>query len=49
MTTAHAGHRQHQQLALRNACRFAFETMDRRFAYAEGQATVVLTVNSGYE
>jgi hypothetical protein len=40
-----------QQTAIENHCRFAFETAQRRFAYLDRtcRASVVLTVNSGYE
>jgi hypothetical protein len=40
-----------QKTALEHHCRFAFETAHPRFArYADfGRASVVLTVNSGYE
>jgi hypothetical protein len=40
-----------QELALDNHCRFAFETGQPRFAWVDddGKASVVLTVNSGYE
>ena len=38
-----------QSLALEYHCRFAFETMHDRFAYATPSGSVVLTVNSGYE
>lgn len=39
-----------QQFALDHHCRFAFETAQRKFCFLvpEG-ASVVLTVNSGYE
>ena len=42
---------ENQARALKHHCRFAFETMHPRFAFvAYGyRATVVLTVNSGYE
>jgi len=41
----------HQQMALENHCRFAFETAQRKFSYLDsgGKVSVVLTVNSGYE
>jgi hypothetical protein len=41
----------HQVRALKHHCRFAFETLHPRFgALVPGHmATVVLTVNSGYE
>ena len=40
-----------QKTALEHHCRFAFETAHPRFAVlvADGQASCVLTVNSGYE
>jgi hypothetical protein len=40
-----------QRTALENHCRFAFETCQPRFAYLDRscRASVVLTVNSGYE
>lgn len=42
---------QRQQTALAHHCRFAFETATARFSYRDrdGQASVVLTVNSGHE
>lgn len=40
---------QHQATAIRNHCRFGFETMHPRFAYRDGDWHVVLSVNSGYE
>ena len=41
----------HQQFALEQHCRFAFETAAPQFSYVdpEGYASVVLTVNSGWE
>ncbi len=41
----------HQRIALTNHCRFAFETARPLFGYlvSSGKASVVLTVNSGYE
>jgi hypothetical protein len=41
----------HQVRALRHYCRFAFETAHPRFGWvaAGHAATVILTVNSGYE
>lgn len=40
-----------QTTAIEHHCRFAFETGCPRFAYivAGGRASIVLTVNSGYE
>jgi hypothetical protein len=40
-----------QRTAIEYHCRFAFETADPRFAYLDRgrQASIVLTVNSGYE
>ncbi len=40
-----------QTIALANHCRFAFETARRLFGFLTfgGKASVVLTVNSGYE
>jgi hypothetical protein len=40
-----------QRAALAHHCRLAFETAHPRFGYLDrdGNATVVLTVNSGYE
>lgn len=39
------------RLALEHHCRFAFETVNPRFGFLdkEGKASVVLTVNSGWE
>lgn len=41
----------HHRTALEHHCRFAFETGHPRFAFLVqgGKASVVLTVNSGYE
>lgn len=41
----------HQQVALQNHCRFAFETAQPKFTYLvdAGEISIVLTVNSGYE
>lgn len=41
----------HQQLALAEHCRFAFETAQSHFRYliASGSMSIVLTVNSGHE
>jgi len=38
-----------QERALKNACRFAFETMNPKFAYNTDTVHVLLTVASGYE
>lgn len=40
-----------QQIAIDNHCRFAFETARPRFCHIiqNGKASLVLTVNSGYE
>jgi hypothetical protein len=42
---------QQQLTALQHHCRFAFETAHPRFAYLVpgGRASIILTVNSGYE
>jgi hypothetical protein len=42
---------QRQQTAIDNHCRFAFETAQPRFGFVDSgrRASVVLTVNSGYE
>jgi hypothetical protein len=42
---------EHQQTAVNNHCRFAFETAQPQFCYlVEGERiSIVLTVNSGYE
>lgn len=37
------------QTALKHPCRLAAETAHPRFAFTFGGATVVLTVNAGYE
>ncbi len=41
----------HQKTALKFHCRFAFETAHPRFSWviAHGKASIVLSVNSGYE
>lgn len=39
----------HQQIAISNPCRFAFETANPLFGHLVGESSVVLTVNSGYE
>jgi hypothetical protein len=39
----------HQKTAIEYHCRFAFETVQRRFAFLDDKVSVVLTVNSGYE
>jgi hypothetical protein len=36
-------------LALKHHCRFAFETAHPRFHFFRRGASVILTVNSGYE
>jgi hypothetical protein len=40
-----------QRIAIARHCRFAFETAHEDFRYlvAHGRASIVLTVNSGYE
>lgn len=38
-----------QRIALDNHCRFAFETLNPRFAYQVPTGRVLLTVASGYE
>lgn len=40
-----------QRFAIENHCRFAFETAHPRYGFldAGGKASVVLTVNSGWE
>lgn len=38
-----------QQIAIRNYCRFAFETINPRFCYATPKATILLTVAAGHE
>ncbi len=42
-------HTRAQQIALRDHCRFAFETAQRKFFRRMGFVSVCLTVNSGYE
>lgn len=37
------------QVAMKHPCRLAAETAHPRFAFTFGGATVVLTVNAGYE
>lgn len=41
----------HQRTAIEFHCRFAFETAQPKFVWliADGKASIVLTVNSGYE
>lgn len=41
----------HHKIALEHHCRFGFETAHPRFALLDGggKASIVLTVNSGYE
>lgn len=39
----------HHLEAIQNPCRFAFETMQARFFFLDGDCTVMLTVNSGWE
>lgn len=39
----------HHQTALAHHCRLAVETTHPRFGWFDGLASVVLTVNSGYE
>ena len=39
----------HQTRALKNHCRFAFETSNPKLAYLTLVGSVVLSVNSGYE
>lgn len=41
--------RPRQRLALENHCRFAFETLNPKFAYQIPTGRVILTVASGYE
>lgn len=43
--------KERHRTAIDNHCRFAFETCQDKFAFidADGKASVVLTVNSGYE
>ena len=40
-----------QKIAIENPCRFAFETANPRFGSVllDGRASLVLSVNSGYE
>jgi hypothetical protein len=38
-----------QKFALRHHCRLGGETVHPRFLYMAGLASIVLTVNSGYE
>jgi hypothetical protein len=38
-----------QRIAIDNTCRFAFETAHPRFGHRLPGASLVLTVNSGYE
>jgi hypothetical protein len=38
-----------QRTAIENHCRFAFETLHPRFRHLRPRASVILTVNSGYE
>lgn len=40
-----------QEVAIKNHCRFGFETAQRKFCHihSDGKVTVVLSVNSGYE
>lgn len=42
---------EHHRTAIKHHCRFAFETMGTRFRFidAEARASVILTVNSGWE
>lgn len=40
---------QQRRLALRHHCRLAHETIHPRFAWVEGDHSIILTVNSGYE
>jgi hypothetical protein len=41
----------HQEIALKNHCRLAAETINPAFRYTifNGSISIVLTVNSGYE
>jgi hypothetical protein len=43
--------REHQEIAIKNHCRFAFETAQPKFRYilAVAPVSIVLSVNSGYE
>jgi hypothetical protein len=36
-------------IAIKNHCRFAFETAQQKFHFRRSGFSVVLTVNSGYE
>jgi len=38
-----------QQIAIENHCRFGFETINPRLGYLVPGASIVLSVNSGYE
>jgi hypothetical protein len=38
-----------QRIAIEHPCRFAFETAHPRFAHRLPGASLVLTINSGYE
>lgn len=38
-----------QKTAIENPCRFAFETMQPRFRVVHGDASIIVTVNFGYE
>lgn len=38
-----------QEIALKNHCRFAFETVNPKLAFLERSFSVLLSVNSGYE
>ncbi len=40
---------EHQEIAIRNHCRLASETMHTRHRRIIGDISVILTVNSGYE
>lgn len=41
---------EHQRVAIENHCRLSIETINPRFSWVvPGVASVVLTVNSGYE
>lgn len=39
----------HQEIAIKEHCRLAGETVKHQFAYVIGNVSIVLTVNSGYE
>lgn len=41
--------RPRQKIALDNYCRFAFETLNPRFAYQVPTGLIILTVASGHE